>query len=359
MAATSGARAGRRARRPSAPFALLCLLPVLARPAAAAGPATEPGRTVHRTPGADRLRLDYRWTDSEGVTREIGLSIPRGALEESERDFGFSPAELRDFLVTAEIEIRDKLGLSAVDIARNVVAGVGAADWCRVADDRTSDLNFVLRTDTGGQPGREAEVRKVLRLCRKRWEASRDRIGPALEKRLRAYAGDHGMEVTAEGLAVDYKRLVRASAARLKPLAEELRRVCGPSQRRQLEALLSFVQHIPRRAVPTLAGGRYTAGLDVPLRVLTDDAGDCDSKAVLFASLWLSLCRHRIALVQVPEHMLVAIAAPWAEGATIEIHSERLVLIELNCGPGVPPGKISAYSAGHIGGRDFRYKIVS
>ncbi len=293
------------------------------------------------------------------MTREIGLSIPGRELEASERDLGFSPADLRDFLVAAEIEIRDKLGLSAVDIARSVVAAEGDPDWCRVGEDRTSDLNFVLRTETGGRPGREAEVRRVLSVCRKRWEASRERIAPALEKKLRAYAGDHGMEVTAEGLAVDYKRLVRANAARLKPLAEEFRRVCGPSRQRQLEAVLSFVQNIPARAVPPLAGGRYTAGLAVPLRVLSEDAGDCDSKSVLFASLWLSLCRHRIVLVQVPEHMLVAIAAPWAEGATIDIHSERLVLLELNCGPGVLPGEISAYSAGHIGGRDYRYKIVS
>ena len=359
MAGTSRAGTGRRGRRAPVPFALFCLLPVLARPAAGAAPAASPGRTVHRTPGADRLRLEYRWTDPAGATREIGLSIPRRELEESERELGFSPAELRDFLIAAEIEIRDKLGLTAVDIARSVVAAEGDPGWCRVGDDRTSELNFVLRTETGGQPGHEAEVRKVLRLCRKRWEASRKRIGPALERKLRAYAGDHGMEVTAEGLAVDYKRLVRASAARLRPLAEEFRRVCGPSRQRQLEAVLSFVQNIPRRAFPPLDGGRYTAGLAVPLRVLSEDAGDCDSKAVLFASLWLSLCRHRIVLVQVPEHMLVAVAAPWAEGATIELHSERLVLLELNCGPDVPPGKISAYSADHIGGRDFRYKIVS
>lgn len=359
MAATPEGRAGRCDRRTLVPLFLLCLAPLLPRPAGAAEPATAPGRTVHRTPAADRLRLDYRWTDPSGAVREIGLSVARSEIEGSERALGFSPAELRDFLIAAEIEIRGKLGLSAVDIARDVVADQGDPDWCRVGVDGASDLNFVLRTETGGRPDREAEVGKVLRLCRKRWEASRKKIGPALEKKLKGYAADRGMEVTAEGLAVDYKRLVRASAARLKPLAEEFRRVCGPSRERQLEAVLSFVQHIPRRPVPPLTDGRYTAGLAVPLRVLSEDAGDCDSKAVLFASIWLNLCRHRIVLVQVPEHMLVAIAAPWSEGAAIELRSERLLLLELNCGPGVLPGEISAYSAGHIGGRDYRYKIVS
>lgn len=359
MAARPGGRTRRRGRRTFAPLFILFLAPLLARPAAGAGPAASPERSVRRTPGEDRLRLDYRWTGADGAVREIGLSIPRRELEASETEIGFSPAELRDYLIAAEIEVRAKLGLGAVDIARGVVAGEGDPAWCRVGEDRTSGLNFVLRTETGGSPGREAEVRRVLSVCRKRWEASRKRIAPALETKLRAYAADHGMEVTAEGLAVDYKRLVRSSAARLRPLAEEFRRVCGPSRQRQLEAVLSFVQHIPARAVPPIAGGRYTAGLAVPLRVLSEDAGDCDSKSVLFASLWLSLCRHRIVLVRLPEHMLVAVAAPWAQGATIEIHSERLVLLELNCGPGVMPGEISAYSAGRIGGRDFRYKIVS
>ena len=125
-----------------------------------------------------------------------------------------------------------------------------------------------------------------------------------------------------------------------------------------LAAVLSFVQAIPNRAVALEEDGRYTAGFMVPLRVLADDGGDCDSKAVLLACLWRCLSRSPMALISVPSHMLVAVAVPRPAGAVISIHAREYVLMEVSTDLPLPPGKIRPYSAKAILSGRVRYKLI-
>jgi len=338
--------------------ALVLMLPLVLWPKG--GPEeANPGRSIRKTPSPDGLRIAYEWTDAKEALRAIDLPVSTSELEASELALGFSVEELRTFLVDAEAGIRRELGLSALDIARKVVSRISDPDRCRVDADPASDFRIVLRTDSTGRAGSEAEIERVLAAYRRRWEASRKTVCDRLQSRLKEYAGDHGMEVTARGIAVDYKRLVRGSATRLRPIAEEFRRKFGPAKKALLEALYSFVQSIPHRQTPPVEGGRYTAGVSVPLRVLADDQADCDSKAVLFAALWLNLCGHRTILIRIPEHMLVAVAVPFLEGATIDIRSTRYLLLELSCPQTTAPGEISLYSAEALSARNYKYQIVS
>ena len=337
--------------------ALVLLCPLVAWPM---GPeAANPGRLIRKTPSPDGLLIAYEWTDAKGASRAIDLPVSRSELEASELALGFSVEELRTFLAGAEAGIRKEMGLSALEIARKVVARISDPERCRVDANPESDFKIVLRTGSGGRAGSETEIERVLAAYRRRWEASRKTVCDRLHARLKEYAGDHGMEVTPHGIAVDYKRLVRDSATRLRPIAEEFRRKFGPTKKALLEALYSFVQSIPYRRTPPVEGGRYTAGVSVPLRVLADDQADCDSKAVLFAALWLNLCGHRTILIRVPEHMLVGVAFPFPEGATIDIRSTRYLLLELSCPQATAPGVISQYSADALLSQRYKYRIVS
>lgn len=317
------------------------------------------GRTVQKTTSTEGVRISYEWTDAAGKVRSIELPISRSELEASEQALGFSLAELRAFLIDAEIRIREEEGLSAVDIARKVVSRISDPDLCRVGADPESDFNFILRADTSALPGGQAEVERVLAAYQRRWEASRKTVSDRLQARLKEYAGTHGMEVTPNGIAVDYRRLVKASAVRLRPLAEEFRRICGSSKAELLAAVHSFVQSIPYEQEPPVDGGRYTAGVTVPLRVLAEDHGDCDSKAVLFAALWLDLSNYRTVLIRVPEHMLVGVAVPLARGEVLTIGTTRYLLLEMSCPEKTRPGVVSQYSADALAGRDYKYRIVS
>ena len=321
--------------------------------------AASPGRSIHRTPMPDGVLIAYAWTDARGARRAIDLPISSSELAVSELGLGFSIEDLRMFLIDAEAAIRKEMGLTALDIARKVVSSISDPERCRVGEDPRSDFQIVLRTDSRNRGGSEAEIDRVLAAYRRRWEASRKMVCDRLQTWLKKYAGDRGMEITPHGIAVDYKRLVRDSATRLRPIAAEFRRKFGPAKNALLDAVYSFVQSIPYRQILPVEGGRYTAGVAVPLRVLADDQADCDSKAVLFAALWLNLCGHRTILIRVPEHMLVGIAVPFQDGATIDIGPTRYLLLEMSCPQKTAPGEISQYSAEALSARNYKYRIVS
>jgi len=357
-----GRREGRvRARRVFLPLVLISLLvssASIARSARSSDP-TAVGRSVQKTPCQDGFHIAYEWTDPRGALQKIDISISRSELDASEQALGISIGEFREFAIESEAKIRQEEGLSALDIARQIVERSSDPDWCQVSKDPTSDFNIIMRTNSTGRPESDAEIEKILRTNRQKWEASQKKIYTRLEARLKEYAGEHGMEITPRGIAVNYKSLVRTNVARLRPLAEEFKRTCGSSKKRLLEAVLSFVQNIPYLKTLPVTDGKYSAGVAVPLRVLVDDAGDCDSKAVLFASLWLNLCNYRTILIRVPEHMLVGVAVPFVEGATVDLHSTRYVLLELSCGLKLLPGEVTQYAADFIRSQNLKYQIVN
>ena len=340
-------------------FGTALLLPRPLIPAGHSAPSSGPARTVRRTELPAGIKLSYEWADAAGRRYAIELPIARSELEVSEQAFGFSLAELRTFLIDAETRIREEEGLSALDIARGVVSRISDPSLCRIDEDPDSAFNIILRTNAAILPGGASEVERVLAAYQRRWDASRKTVCERLKRKLREFAGAHGMEVTPHGIAVDYKRLVKDSSARLKSLAQEFRRTYGASRKDLLTAVHSFVQSIPYEQDPPVENGRYTAGVEVPLKVLYQDHGDCDSKAVLFAALWANISRARIILVQVPGHMLVGIAMPFVQGEGLIVQSIRHLLLEMSCHELTLPGRISRYSADAVSNGDFKYRIVS
>jgi hypothetical protein len=57
--------------------------------------------------------------------------------------------------------------------------------------------------------------------------------------------------------------------------------------------------------------------------------------------------------------MLVGVAVPLPEGATIEIRSTRYLLLELSCPQTTATGEISQHSAEALSARNYKYRIVS
>ena len=323
----------------------------------ASGPGGQPpGRSVRMTARPDGYRIAYRWTDAKNVVRSIELEVPRRALEESEEALGFPIDDLRRYLLEAEARVRRERGLAAVDIAREAASGAPGPGAFQVSQAPAKDFEIAFRSV---RPAGEAEMADLVAAFERRWQASHKEVQARLRGELKKYARAHGLRLTPDGLAVDYQRLVKASAVRLVPLADAFRRAFGPSRSELLAALHSFVLASPYRPIPPVDGGRFRSGLDVPLRVLVDDNGDCDSKSVLFAALWLNLSHSRVILIRVPEHMLAGIAVPFVRGSTLIIQSIRYALLELNCGGPARPGEISRHTATALEQGNYRYMIVS
>jgi hypothetical protein len=328
-------------------------------PPVLAADASAVKRSIRRAPEPRGIRISYEWRDGHGRDLGIDIVMAPDALAGSEASFGFTPRELELFLLEAEVRARIDLGLTPAEVARKAAARSSDPSWCSVDKDPANDFQFVLRTDGTGRAGHAEEIERIIRSAERAWDASRRKIAPRLEKETKAFLAARGMVMTPRGIAADYKALVRENRDRLAPLAADFKRICGPNKKDLLDAVLSFVQNIPSRPRPSVEGEKYTAGLAVPLRVLADDSGDCDSKAVLFAALWTGLCGHRTILVSVPGHMLVGVALPYASGTKIEIDGARYTLLEVNCGRSLPPGEISSYSFAALESGQLKFRIVS
>jgi len=129
-----------------------------------------------------------------------------------------------------------------------------------------------------------------------------------------------------------------------KPIADELKKMLKAdghdSPRDRVELAQSFVQAIPYGIPSDMDDGKKTGELAPVPKVLRDMYGDCDSKAMLFASILVYLIDpDDVLFVSVPEHMLVAVSVDGQGGDTsIELDGKEYVVAE-TAGPGLRLGE--------------------
>lgn len=142
----------------------------------------------------------------------------------------------------------------------------------------------------------------------------------------------------------DYAAIAHHAEPALKPVAAMLRQwTNGLDQRESLERLLLFTQTIPYDRLEDRA---TDAGFLMPLVLLAENRGDCDTKAVAFAALLHRLePKIRSALVLVPNHALLALAIAPRRGDRTLRHAGRTWVLVEPVGPAIrPPGSISEQS---------------
>lgn len=110
---------------------------------------------------------------------------------------------------------------------------------------------------------------------------------------------------------------------------------------------------IPYEALPVKDNGLITAGYSLPLEVLIEGRGDCDSKTGLLAALLLNWDKVKLIGVGVPKHYLLGMLQHPARGdAYIEYQGLNYVLME-PAGPALlPPGVISETTRKWLMARD-------
>ena len=137
-------------------------------------------------------------------------------------------------------------------------------------------------------------------------------------------------------LLPDYARIAQAALPGLEPMTEPLRNwLRGLSQREAINRLLFFVQSIPYDELQDRA---HDSGFLVPMDVLVENRGDCDSKSVLFAALLHHLYPQlEVGMVVLKNHALVALGVPVAAAdTTLSRWGKRWVLAE-PVGPRISP----------------------
>ncbi len=106
------------------------------------------------------------------------------------------------------------------------------------------------------------------------------------------------------------------------------------SRRARLELLVKFCEDIPYGVPPNNFNNKYTAGLVPPPQVFINGWGDCDSKALIFATTSLSIDRNEVLFLYETGHLLVAINGIPKPYDTYYSYENRQYIVADVSGPG-------------------------
>jgi hypothetical protein len=108
-----------------------------------------------------------------------------------------------------------------------------------------------------------------------------------------------------------HSKVAVASMPVTYPLYEHLEKTVTQKKldfRDSIELVMKFCQDIPYGIPPKYYNGRYIGGLFPPPLCLNKKYGDCDTKAVLLASILAFNPKYEIVFIDVPGHLLIGIA---------------------------------------------------
>ncbi len=119
----------------------------------------------------------------------------------------------------------------------------------------------------------------------------------------------------------------------------------GLNKRETVELIMAFCQDIPYGVPPKNYEGKVISGMFPPPLALKKTWGDCDTKSILFASIYLSLPGRSMVLLESPGHISVGIeGSPGPYDQAISFQGKKYIFAE-PVGPGKKPmgGAISPY----------------
>ena len=369
--------------------------------ASAPGGAGQEGFRLTRD--GEALTLDYRIEDAQGQAHRLRFSIPAKTLEQARRRFrAYDPDELRrqadaealrqvqaaadrlhgrypqaSFEVRSDLSIHWSLGAPAGYDGRQQalydqrlaaeIAALGA-EYPRATIELRDDGRLIIQAPDERQLRRieqrllaaQGAANQSLADAARQTQTDLERDGEAIRTQIELdlTALRHHLEAFSEGffrerlyvlsddhkVRPDYAQIARLAVGDLAPVAAALRRwTQGLGTREALGRLLLLIQSIPYDQMEQRGSD---AGFRVPVLVLTDNRGDCDSKAVTFAALAHLLYPDlRIGMVLLPQHAYLALGLkPESGDQTLKLDRQTWTVAEA-AGPGLLPiGRLAADS---------------
>lgn len=135
---------------------------------------------------------------------------------------------------------------------------------------------------------------------------------------------------------IHYNDLIRDSRPLVTGIADIVKKVAQEEKLKMREVvnlILAFCQEIPYGIPPLYNKGKKTFGLYPPPLGLNNGWIDCDSKAVLFASIYKAITSQPLVLIRVPEHMYVGVPAiPGPYDKTVSFRGKEYIVAEQTSG---------------------------
>jgi hypothetical protein len=287
----------------------------------------------------DNWRLEHDYRDSSDHLRHVTCRIRKVDLQKEVELFGYYPAEvnkevkkqliaqvrlqiaalgLGKFLGKLRFENRSKTTQDGKTIAESSLA------W---AWKNRGELPVTSDTEWSGLQKREIAANSFLKT----------EIPPLQNQILwQAYYKRGFLRRAGGNLEVDYARI--ASIATL-PLEDCFRALAaqGAGASQKLSLLQAFLEDLRYEAPQDFPDGRVIRGFRVPMAVLRERAGDCDSKSAAFCGIWRNSPQRQVLLVS-PLHALVGVEVnerPVAKSSPSYLQPEVVVWVGPPLGDGL------------------------
>ena len=269
---------------------------------------------LSKSSDAGQVQFSYRF-DALGQAQQLHFTLQQAALNDTLRNFRpFSARQLQQYLWR--------------DLQQHI-ASHPQVRLQRHPDKRQLKFKVITRDVTLRQQ-LETELRQLL-----------------LEQRQFYLQQQYYTELqqpTGElAIVPDHARLMQASLNALLPVATAWHaKLVNLPTRLSLQLLTSWVQQIPYQ---DLSDRRHSDGNDFspPLKLLRQNRGDCDSKAILLAALLrLLMPEVRLAIIYLPGHAILAVQlTPADNDKTITLEGRPYILVDATGPAELAPGEVA------------------
>lgn len=144
----------------------------------------------------------------------------------------------------------------------------------------------------------------------------------------------------------DHLRIMQQSLSDIAPVATAIKQqLPNASTRDYIAFISSWLQQIPYSSLEDRSNG---AGFSPPLKLLRENRGDCDSKAVVLAALIRLLSPDtKIVILYLPKHAMLGIEVPQEQlqqaDETVTLQGTRYLLADATGPANLKPGEIAPH----------------
>lgn len=308
-------------------------------------------------------RLSFFWWDHADNPHTVVFSLPQQAVEDAAAEFGYFPSELNKFVEAGLEPLRTRMLGELRKHVLKLLAGSRYGHYYYIEDKGILSFNLKIMTpDSLPQQEREdvrVEFQKIVNALAKKQAPYVKKIQAEELKIKSRFLQTRGFRLEGTTLLVDYSWALRSNRERIRPAVEGLSRTAqGKSVHEFLSLLLAYVQSMSYGTPPLDEADKVILGFWPPPKVLVNNYGDCDSKGVLFASLWTHFRRYPLLLIRIPRHLFVGIAIPSFRGEQFSINGLRYTFCEVAGPELIPPGFISGTSRLYLQRGGFHYELI-
>jgi len=304
-------------------------------------------------------KLTYGWLDYQGGIHFITFPISKKELSDADDEFGYYEPELEEYVEAGVSKMREEMLIHLKQFVTQLKAKSRYSQYILIEE--VDSLNFKLKLSVPPASYKEAKAdfERIKASLASEQDSYFKKIEKEREKNKRTFLEKRGLRIIGNEIGVNYQLCTQNNRPRVKQVFEEMLKTNENLNLQQFLALiLSFIQEVMYGTPPMKEGDKLILGFFTPPKVLVEDFGDCDSKGVTFASLWINFKNYPMILIKIPNHMFVGLAIPSFSQEGVTINGLRYTLCEVTGPDKIPPGMVTSYSQLYLQGGQYRYEMI-